>query len=343
MKGQLWWKQLSPSVALFESIEERLQAETSFVVQLPARLPWRDCFDALLQQRFAALRADRSFTIKTPEPGCEPGEYILDHFCPPSFRDGYWPGQTYAAYFASSEQLPLHENFIWLRGIADKRDLDEWMRFVKEYAISCAGLLQCAVFALEYTGELREGALPQALRYHIRSYDCQVFCLERSSNLPYPEHVQRYLAEVAAQIGGNDAELCDALLERHAELLDEPVEAASQICIAAGRPIPAETISRALWEAQITWAFPVVERWRMAFIRGNADRLARHLPIRNSNNEIIWEPDELEIGSLDFIVRSTSERWNSAEATRISLCRNVRNQLAHNHIVPFEQIEVLWD
>lgn len=343
MQGELWWKQLSPSVALFDGVERRLREETSFIVQLPEKLPWRACFDRLLQQRFAALRADRIFTMKTPQPHCEPGEYVLQNFCPPAFRDDYWPGQTYGAYFASSEQLPLHESFIWLRGIADKRDLDSWRKFVRDYETCCKSLPQRAVFVLEYTGEIPGAALADAICYRIRGYDCQVFCLERSSALPYPAHVQRYLAEAAAQIGDGDAEICDALLERHADLLTDPIGAAQETFQAAGRQASAEDISRALWEAQLTVAFPAVERWRMQFIRQHEEQLKRHLPIQNANDEIIREPNELEIGNLYFIVRSSNDRWDSAQTARIALCRQVRNQLAHNHLVPFEQIELLWD
>lgn len=345
--GSIWWRQLSISIGLMDGIEQFLLDERSFVLQIPGRLPWRDVFDSLLRERFSALRADRTLSICTPPSGCDPGEYLLTRFCPPDFQAGYWPGQSYAAYLAASDTLPLHESFIWLRGLCEKRELDSWRRFVQEYTAACKALPQQAVFVLEYTGPAGEKKW-QGLRYVVREYDCRIFCLEAAAGLPYQEWAQHYLAEVAAQIGNGDAELCAALLDRHENMLEEPVETALEALRSPhtdGSPPDAysrEAVESALWKAQIAVVFPEVEQFRVRFIGQHTAALMRFLPVRNSNDEEIQEPQDLEIGNLDYIVRNNGGICPPEEVRRLAMCRQIRNLLAHNRIVPFAQLKRLW-
>ena len=56
-----------------------------------------------------------------------------------------------------------------------------------------------------------------------------------------------------------------------------------------------------MWEAQIKIIFPKMEQFRSAFIRKHHEKLMGVMPVRNSNGETIYEPDELELGTLYFI------------------------------------------
>ena len=77
----------------------------------------------------------------------------------------------------------------------------------------------------------------------------------------------------------------------------------------------------------------------MNFISKNESELARHLPISNSNGDRVTEPCDLEIGALYYIVSSASKEFVAADVDTIRLCRRVRNLLAHNRIVPVDDVQ----
>ena len=86
-----------------------------------------------------------------------------------------------------------------------------------------------------------------------------------------------------------------------------------------------------IWAAQVAVLFPLVERERQCLL--NARRAFWRLPHTRKNGKQIWHLEDLEIGDM------AAQAWDSGplavERQRLNWLRRVRNQLAHNKVVPW--------
>lgn len=339
--GTIWWGQIGNSLRLLTKVTNALRDCHSAVLQVPQKLPWHQDFYEAIDYRRAAFSGERRLMRLQWEDNADPGEYVLDELCSNRVRADYWPGQTYAQYLASKDDILLNEYYVWITGIHSKSDLSKWTDFVSQYIQHSDRPDQRAVFILEYDGANTDVYGVEKIVYSVENYDCRVFCLESAAaNNNTDMHV--YQAELALSIGNNDPELCDALLALGEKLLQDPVKATSEaISMMGGNRLSEQAIVSAAWRAAIVLLFPILEQHRMDFVAKHQAALARHLPISNSNGDRINDPCDLEVGSLCYIVTSASKEFHSDEIEDLRLCRKVRNLLAHNKIVPYADVRKL--
>lgn len=342
--GEIWWGQIGNSLRLLTTVTNNLREGRSAVLQVPRNLPWRQDFYEAAGMRCAMLSAERRLArLRWDAHMGKPGEFILDELCP-DVRGEYWPGMTYARYLGSLEDHMLNVTDVWVTGIGSKKELALWEEFVAEYEQTARDPDARAVFILEYDGDRVESSRLALVDYTVENYDCRVFALEAAAALGNTRQ-RNYQAELALSICRNDPELCHELLQTGEKLLHNPVKTAAEVitrsCSSEGwffAEMDDEVIQSAAWEAAIVLLFPVMERYRMRFIARYKEELSRHLPINNSNGERVKDPSDLEIGSLFYIVSNSAREFAPDDARNITLCREVRNLLAHNKIVPLEDV-----
>lgn len=343
--GSIWWGQIGNSLRLLTKVTNNLRDCRSAVLQMPQSIPWRQDFYEAIDIRRSAFSGERRLVRLTWEDGMDPGEFILDELCSNRVRADYWPGQTYAEYLGSKSELLMNDYYVWVTGIHNKADLSKWGEFVSQYHHVAKQLETSAVFILEYDGANTDVPGVEKIVYTVENYDCRVFSLEAAAALGNTA-LRNYQAELALSICGNNPELCFALLMAGPNLLNNPVQAAMEVVSSAysseGLPFVAldeQQIQSSAWEAAIVLLFPVLERYRMSFISKNKTELARHLPISNSNGDRVTDPRDVEIGALYYIASSASKVFSATDVDAIRLCRKVRNLLAHNKIVPIDDIQ----
>lgn len=345
--GIIWWSQIGNSLRLLTNVTNNLRDCHSAVLQVPRNLPWRQDFYQAIDDRRSAFSGERRLMRLQWEGNGDPGEFILDELCSKRVKADYWPGQTYAEYLGSRDDILLNDYYVWITGVHSKADLVKWTEFIAQYERAARQMENRAVYMLEYDGGPAEVSGVEKIVYTVENYDCRVFSLEAAAALENTG-LRNYQAELALSICGNDPELCYELLLTGSKLLHTPVQTAAEVlfgaCSSEGMPfMPMDeaAIQSAAWEATIVLLFPVLERRRMCFIAQNKDELARHLPISNSNGDRVTDPRDLEIGALYYIVSSASKAFSSEEINAIKLCRKVRNLLAHNKVVPLEDVQKL--
>lgn len=339
--GSIWWGQIGNSLRLLTKVTNNLRDCQSAVLQVPQNLPWRQDFYEAIDIRRSSFGGERRLVRLVWEDGVDPGEFVLDELCSNRVRADYWPGQTYAQYLASMEDILLNEYYVWITGIHSKSGISKWTDFVAQYIRHSTHLDQRAVFILEYDGINTDVSGVEKIVYSVENYDCRVFCLESAAAYNNTDmHV--YQAELVLSIGNNDPELCDALLTLGEKLLQYPVKAASE---ALGRmgddQFSEQAIVSAAWKASIVLLFPILEQHRMNFVAKHQLILSKHLPINNSNGDQVNDPYDLEVGSLHYIVTSATNEFQPSEIEDLRLCRRIRNLLAHNRIVPYADVRKL--
>ena len=282
--------------------------------------------------------------------GTEPGRFVLENLCPATVQADYYPGQTYAEYLGSRGDLILCDYYVWIKDIREKADLISWINFIRSYETAAKALHHYAVFVLEYSGQEHDVSPFPAVNFEINSYDCRVFCLQLASELQNSASLS-YQTELASSICMNHPELAALLLYAGDKLLDDPFRVA-QRTITWGKDaeemafpsVADEIIHSNIWKARLVLLYPIIEQYRLRFISRFEMQLKRFLPIHNSNGDIINEPTDLEIGPIYYIVSSKAnqltlpEKIPQEEIERIRLCRDVRNLLAHNRPIPFNEV-----
>lgn len=345
--GTIWWGQLGSSLRLLTKVINNLRDCQSAVLQVPIPFPWRKDFYDAIEIRRAAFSAARRLVRLEWKGGADPGEFVLEQLCSSQVRADYWPGQTYAAYLGSQDGLLMNDYYVWVMGIHSKADMVAWAEFIMEYQSVGQELESCAVFLLEYDGANVVGSGLDMIRYAVENCDCRVFAIEAATELGNTA-LHDYQSELAVRICANDPELCSVLLLAGERLLQDPVRAAVELtasaCSSEGLPfvpMDEQQAQSAAWEAAVVSLFPVLEHCRMRFIDANEAKLARHLPISNSNGDQVTDPWDLELGALFHIVSASSKEFSNSDADSIRLCRRARNLLAHNKIVPLDDVQKL--
>lgn len=342
--GKIWWGQIGNSLRFLSSVTNHLRDCHSAVLQVPKSIPWRqEFYDAIDMQR-ASFSGERRLMRLGWDESTEPGEFVLDELCSSRIRADYWPGQTYAEYLGSKEDIVLNEYYVWITGIRSKAGLAKWAEFVNQYESAAAKLEQAAVFLLEYDGIAVDVAGVEKIVYSVENYDCRVFCLEAATALANT-NLRSYQAELALSVGRGDPELCAPLLERGNALLEMPVKTAQDV-LRKGfssqgfrfTEMSEAEIEGAVWKAAIVLLFPILERYRADFITAHETELTRHLPISNSNGDRITDPHDLEIGSIQYIVSNSKTGFSLTDVEMIKLCRKARNLLAHNKLLSYSDI-----
>ncbi|MBR5020034.1 MAG: hypothetical protein IKY17_00250 [Oscillospiraceae bacterium] len=347
--GAIWWGQIGNSLRLLTEVTNSLRDCRSAVLQVPRNLPWRQAFYRAVDERRSAFSAERRLMRLRWEENADPGEFILDELCSRTVKADYWPGQSYAEYLGSRDDILLNDYHVWITGVSSKTDLAKWTEFITHYDRAAKQMDSRGVFVIEYCGEPAELPMVEKIVYTVENYDCRVFSLEAAAALENTE-LRNYQAELAMSICRNDPELCYELLLTGPKLLHAPVQTATEVLFDAVSsegmpfmPMDETEIQSAAWEAAIVLLFPVLERCRMNFIDRYRSELKRYLPISNSNGDRVTDAWDLEIGALYHIVSSADHGFSGSDADNIRLCRKVRNLLAHNKIVSVEDVRKILD
>lgn len=345
--GAIWWGQLGSSLRLLNTITEHLRDCRSAVLRVPPRFPWKqDFYDAVDNRRAAFSGARRLMRLRW-DPAVAPGEFILRTLCTESFRALYWPGNTYAQYLSSRQDIPLNGYFVWICGVHKASEAAQWAEFVAQYEHAARQLDSHAVFIIEYDGPATGISGIDSIVYTVEHHDCRVFCLETAAELQNTD-VPAYQAELALCIGRDSPELCSLLLRTGTGLLQDPVKTAMRCIIGTvssdGLPFSAQTekqIASAAWKAAVVLIYPILEQFRLNFVTENKKYLAGHLPITNSNGDRVTDPLDLEIGPICHIIGSVETSFPEKTVAQIRLCRQARNLLAHNKPLPYELVQKL--
>lgn len=341
-EGAVWWEQIGTSRRFLNQIKENMEAANSVVLHVPEKMPWKNYFYTMVDLQKASFSGDRQMQRLEWRPGEEPGAFILDRLCTRLVRADYFPGQTYAEYLGSRDDILLCDYYVWITGIDTREDLSRWTDFISQYNECSKAFSKRAIYIIEYSGPTCSTGQIACLSFPLGHLDRQVFCLELASALNNASQ-RDFQSELALRVGGDDPELSALLIGSGESFVRDPV-VVTQTQIqdrlrsdyTRFRDLTVEQISSAVWKADIVILFPILEQWRFDLVTKYEAELRRFLPIRNSNGEKVEEPFDLELGSLLYIAVQ-NQPFTKAEYDQLKLCRSVRNKLAHNQAIPAEE------
>lgn len=259
----------------------------------------------------------------------------------------------------------------WLHDL-DGSNWKGWMDFLDVYKNACRSIDQIhrCVFCLCWTGRV-PGKLPREdVCLRIRDFDDTVSPLDMllyvQTNLPHEKMnsiLRNLKTEVVASLAQWDSALaenlmgislealldvCDYLKElarewgwdRYIEEGREAEWAEGMYQLVAGKQVmhscwcaikdPFE-VKRRIWQSQLRVLYPFLEEQRLAIVQRIKPK--HILPFEDNFGTRINDPNDLEIGHIEHLIRTRALTKYDHLLTRVSDLKVIRNQLAHRKIV----------
>ena len=346
----IWWNQVTNAVKYVSDIREALLEEKSILLKYSQGMPWRECFEETVRESVKIQNSEKKFVdIVTTD---EPGDYLLNEFCKKEKRAEYRPSKGYAKFFAESDDIVLHDRYLWVQ-INSEDCLDKWMSFVGDYIKERDKKKNCAVFILEWAGSgnvpVKKGIKSLSFDEYIGEYDRIVFAVLASSSIKDNAFIKSYLAELVSNVTGNDIELAAYCIQYSKQFMENP---SAYIRLTVDERLRSdgshflynknfEEIKHLIWLSQIKIVYPFLEEFREDFVQKHQAALSKQLPIQASYGETYDDPKDVELGTLMYMVGSGHLPLNSSEYEKLKRFKDARNKLSHLSVLDIAEIKAL--
>jgi len=346
----IWWNQVTNAVKYVSDIKKALLEEKSILLKYASGMPWRDQLVASVVDEVKVQNGDKKFVnISNVE---DPGKYLLKEFCKPEKRAEYRPSKGYAKFFAESDDIVLHDRYLWIK-VIDQKNLEDWLNFVSEYVKERGKKLNNAVFILECPGEtsttVKKGVKTYSIDDYIGEYDRIVFAVLAASSVKDRPFINTYLSELVANIAGNDIELAAECIKAYKAFLENPLAFIRMIVDEKIRSDgeqfvftrTSDEVNHLIWLSQIKTVYPHLEEYREDFVQRHYNAIARQLPIQASYGETYDDPKDVELGTLMYMVGSGCFSISTTEYEKLKKYKEARNKLSHLTALSINEIKEL--
>ncbi len=347
---QIWWEKVPNAVAFVSDMVENLLNEKSIVLSCSGDLPWYSCMVRTVKEAVKQQNASKRFESASDIQN--PGAYLLKEFCKLEKRAEYRPSKSYAKFFADSDDIVLHDRYLWIK-VSSKKQLDVWTDFVSEYIKERGKNKERAVFILEWIGsgnlKAKKGIKICSFDEYVSEYDRIVFCTLASSSVGERSFIKNYLTELAANVVGNDIELCAACIDNYRDFLRTPYVAIRKVVHSQVRSDGSDytfeknedAVNHLIWLAQIRTVYPVLEEYREDFVQRHSSAIAKHLPITSSYGETYDDPSDVELGTLKYMADNGMLYLPTKEYEYLRIYKDARNKLSHLTPLSLEEVKKL--
>lgn len=350
--GDIWWSQMLNSVRNFNLLKNALSEEKSVLLFSKEQIPWKDILLDKIKKQLGDITAFRSFEMIKADKSVEPGYTVLNSLCSQNIQAGYWPDQSYARYLSAMDSITLNSLYVWVEGIESEEELSGWISFVNEYRKN-ADILgkerERAIFILETVGSFSFETKSEyffSINMTPSEFDRHMFCMVNTFDISCSYALKQYIAELAFNIASENIELCGCLAKSGEDMLDNPGKAYNVCCDELGVPDnlrkDGSRIDRDIIVSQMRTIFPMLEQRRYMFIEKYVNEIQKILPVKNSIDELVTEPFELELSTLFYIVNQNWIIASEDDRNNLRICREIRNKLAHNETVDGKAIKTLY-
>lgn len=350
--NNIWWTQIPNAAMFIQDLVHAILDGRSVIINNYPSIPWYND----LQEEAARLICDGSPTRGLEyldAPAGEPGKYLLNNYCKPEKRNKFRPLKGYPAFLAEADDITLNDCILWIRGLSNS-ELSDWITFIRQYNKFIPQKRYGATFILEAPCQIEENGMKGieifSVERRISDFDNYLFNMMMASNVNGPAWLKQYLAELSLSINNFDLELSSycVSLEYCDKFIEDPYQTLSDICqreqkddgSALSIAKSKNQIGYDIWNAQVRFLFPVIEKFRREFVSKYEPKLAT-LHLRDAQGNQIDDPADIEIGTLHYAASNKMLSLSSAEYSRLSVYKEARNKLAHIKALPFRDIKEL--
>lgn len=343
-----WWELTGCGNKFCSDVIQALKGSDSVVIQGSAALPWTDLlFDRL---KSAGVSSTKAFDVIKPPAGCDPAEYLFNTYCSYSVQSKYWPQPpeyTHVNFLAEIDDTLLNQRFLVVNSFASENDFLKWYKFVDRYCglVKASGVDKSrrAAFILEYTGHPPCTVIYQQVKnipFCPRDVDLLTYNLLNTSSDGIRYISNQYAAELVGELCHGNIEQCGLLAGRKG-LITDPIAVYKEFTqqTAASAALSEQQIRSAVSLAQLKVFFPLVEQKRREITEKYYSAITALLPWENDYKEKKIEPYDMEL--RDLLYKAREMDMESPDKELVIRLRDIRNDLAHNHILSSADVNFL--
>lgn len=346
---KIWWNHITKAHKFLEDVVWTTLGGNSILLSLPVNVPWRDTLIELVREKLQMENPKNGFDeIKCPKE--EIGLYLLNKYCKKEKRATYRYGMTYASFLGRCEDIVLNDRYIWITDIPESK-FSELIQFILEYNQNVTAKTP-AIFILEVHDNISKYKIKKGIKkisfdQNIGAYDKFAFCALVATENNCKDYMRPYLAELVSNICNEDIELCAECVSAGKNFLNHPDTVIHSITSQKTRSNgehytfskKKEQIEKAIWETQLKYVFPLIEKYRSYFIMLHKNAIMSALPIHNSYGEQICNPEDVEVGTLVYMIGSGAITVSKKECDELKQYREARNKLAHLNVLELNVVE----
>ncbi len=334
VSNYIWWTTVSNSKRFLSDAVSSLLDRRSVIMISEQPLPYAsDFYDHLSEE----IRINDSQTLLESIPARLADEYALiddfmfDQYCPRSVESDYFPAPNYskANFLAQYDKFQLNRRIVYVSGINDA-GCKKWVDFLSRYSRFAND--DSAVFVFEISGvrhRISEIKNCSKLLFdeYITEYDRYVYSLllTADSDIKNSE-TAKYIAELITNISGKNIELYSSLVSVSDEIAGDPFGVCRRFADTTLTESDANVI---IWKTQLKHVFPLIEAYRRKIVDKYKKTINKALPYTTPYNVTIENPYELDFGNIAALINEKKLKVSDCEFSRITLCKDVRNSLAH--------------
>ncbi len=349
---KLWWRQIPNASRFISSIVGMLSEGKNVFLVIPEQIPWYDTFknDFEIAQR----QELGSYGIDTIKDDLEvdPGKILLDSYCKKELVDDYRPAIGYAKFLSEQDSIPLNNAIVWVR-VDDSNRAEKWGEFVSNYASNTVEKSTRGLFVIEIINsiDISDYKMVYGIDYqdYISKFDCYIYSILASSMLNESKVIKEYLAELCTTVVCDDIELVEHCvnIRKYKEFLKNPFKIINSIIDKERRSdggvfssiYNRQVVDKAIWDAQVKCLFPIIESYRDCFIKKYYQKISEKMPISSSSGEIYDKPEDVEIGTLYFMICSNLISVSTDDFEKTKMFKEARNKLAHLDVLSFDEVK----
>ncbi|MCD8190624.1 MAG: hypothetical protein LUD78_10485 [Clostridiales bacterium] len=327
---ELWWNEMpGPSNLVEEAAEQLLQRESVALHCAEGVIPWEEDFRISVKEKVQRRDPDFLLDAYTAPAQGDPGRWVVDQltgggfFCLPS-ED---PVQK-----ASAQGL-LKNRILWVSGIREKRQADDWLDLTQRMKRVPPRQRGCVVLLLPSGLPGRSWLAELDMEAFVGEYDLHFFAETLTSRRRMPRFEKKYLAELAVALSQGDPGRCARFTAMGRRLVEAP-EALEMGMDHADR-------HHAVWLAQMRVVFAKIEETKFAILQRNQAAVSDLVGDRDDFENYIVEIGDIELRHLIHASKN-GRLWLPAEDWQtVQILYANRNQLAHHHTLSFQELEEL--
>lgn len=346
---KIWWNHITKAHKFLEDVVWTAFGGSSIILSLPTNVPWRDTLIDLIREKLQMENPKNGFEqISCPKE--EIGLYLLNKYCKKEKRATYRYGMTYAAFLGKCDDIVLNDRYIWITDIPETK-VNELIEFITEYNQNVKAKTP-AIFILEVNDNInryktKKGIKKLSFDQNISAYDKFAFCALVATENNCKDYMRPYLAELVSNICKEDIELCAECVSAGMRFLYNPVQCITSIIKSKTKSDGSiytfskkeEEIEKAIWETQVKYVFPLIEKYRSYFVVRHKKIIEIALPIHNSYGELITNPEDVEVGTLLYMIGREVISVSNKEYEELKKYREARNKLAHLNVLELGAVE----
>ena len=347
----VWWNHIIKAHSFLEEIVSETVKGGSILLSLPDTIPWRNTLIDIVSERLRVENSKNKLEV-IECPDIDPGEYLLEQYCKKEIRATYRYGVSYAKFLGLCQETVLNDRYLWVSNISSEK-IEKWMDFVSEYQKNVKdktpGIFILEVHDDNLVKKSKKGIKSLVFNQSIGAYDKYAFCALAASQTTCKEYLRPFLAETVSSICGDDVELCAECVSCGKEFLESPIVVINRIIQnnyrSSGEKYTFnknfDNIEGAIWESQLKYIFPLIEDYRKYFISRYSGAIKNVLPLTTSYGEKVTSPEDVELGTLIYMVGKGNLNISSREYSELERYRKARNKLAHMNLLDIDELDII--